>query len=109
LIQQIQKRPRPRGMPRSQERFQTRSGRALLSSSLPPHMTLSPAWRTRLFALAAAVVAVGLGVQIANGSLFWPGLIGGLLLALVAMSVQSRPLLVLLLGGVAAGLIIGNR
>ncbi len=72
-------------------------------------MTLTPAWRTRLFASVATVVAIGLGVQIAQGAFFWPALATGLLAAIVVISIQPRSLLALLLGGAVVGYIVGNR
>jgi O-antigen ligase len=72
-------------------------------------MTLTPAWRTRLFASVATIVAIMLGVQVAHGALFWPSLVAGLLAAIMVISMQPRPLLALLLGGVAVGYIVGNR
>lgn len=69
----------------------------------------SPAWRNRLFAMVATVVAIVLGVQIANGAWFWPTLITGLLAGIIAISIQPRPLLAVTLGVTAIGYIVGNR
>lgn len=72
-------------------------------------MSLTPLWRTRLFAIGAALVAVLLGFAVANGSLFWPlALATGVLLFFVARW-QSRPLTTILLCGLVFGYIIGNR
>jgi len=70
---------------------------------------LSPVWRNRLFAMVATVVAIVLGAQIANGAWFWPTLITGLLAGIVAISIQPRPLLAVILGVTAIGYIVGNR
>ena len=80
-----------------------------MSSKRRSLMTLTPAWRTRLFASVATVVAIGLGVQIAQGAFFWPALAAGLLAAMVVISIQPRSLLALLLGGAVIGYIVGNR
>ncbi len=72
-------------------------------------MTLTPAWRTRLFASVATVVAIGLGVQIAQGAFFWPAVAAGLLTAIMIISIQPRSLLAILLGGAVVGYIVGNR
>lgn len=70
---------------------------------------LSPVWRNRLFALFATVVAMVLGVQIAHGAWFWPTLIAGLLAGVIAISIQPRPLLAVILAVTALGYIVGNR
>lgn len=70
---------------------------------------LSPAWRNRLFASFATVVAIVLGTQIAQGAWFWPTLITGLLAGVIAISIQPRPLLAVILAVTALGYIVGNR
>jgi len=72
-------------------------------------MTLSPAWRTRLFAAAGAVLAVVLGVLIANEAFFWPTLFVGALAGIIAIYIQPLPLPTVLLGGALIGYIVGNR
>ena len=72
-------------------------------------MILSPVWRTRLFTLAGSVLAVVIGVQIANESFFWASLCLGACVALVITRMQSQPLDTVMLGGVLAGYIVGNR
>ena len=72
-------------------------------------MSLAPGWRTRLFAIAAALLAVVLGVQIANGALFWPAVCIGAVGAFVIISLQPHSLTTLLLGGAFVGYIVGNR
>lgn len=72
-------------------------------------MSLTPLWRTRFFASGAALVAVMLGIAVANGSLFWPlALTAGVLLFIVAQW-QSRPLTTVLLCGLVLGYIVGSR
>jgi len=72
-------------------------------------MTLSPVWRTRLFALAGSMLAVVIGVQIANGSFFWASLCLGACVALVVTRTQSLRLDTVMLGAVLVGYIVGNR
>jgi O-antigen ligase len=72
-------------------------------------MPLTPIWRTRISAAAAAALALVLGVQIAQEALFWPMLCAGGLAALVLLRIQSQPLGTLLLGGLLVGYIVGNR
>ena len=72
-------------------------------------MSLAPGWRTRLFAIAGALLAVALGVSIANGSFFWPTVSAGIFAALVVIYFQRQPLATLLLAGAIIGYIVGNR
>jgi O-antigen ligase len=72
-------------------------------------MTLNPALRLRLTAIAAAATAVWLGFQLAQGDMFWPIVCAGLVGAAVLSRVQPVSLSTLLLGLVAAGYIAGNR
>jgi O-antigen ligase len=72
-------------------------------------MSLAPEWRTRLFAIAGALLAVALGVQIAHEAYIWPLVCAGVFAALVVISVQPQPLTTLLLGGALIGYIVGNR
>lgn len=72
-------------------------------------MTLSPAWRTRLFAAAGALLAVVLGVEIAGESFLLPLVFTGALSLVLVMRIQSQPIGTLLLGGALIGYILGNR
>lgn len=72
-------------------------------------MLLAPQWRTRLFAFAGAVLAIALGVEVANESFLWPAVGLGALAALVLIQAQPLPLATLLLGGAMFGYIVGNR
>jgi hypothetical protein len=72
-------------------------------------MSIAPDWRTRLFAIAGALLAVALGVQIAHEAFFWPGLCAGALAAFVVIYVHPQPLSSLLLAGAFIGYIVGNR
>lgn len=72
-------------------------------------MTLAPVWRTRLFAVAGSVLAVVIGVQIANESFFWASLCLGACAALVVRRMQTQPLDAVMLGAVLVGYIAGNR
>lgn len=72
-------------------------------------MTLSPAWRTRLFAAAGALLAVVLGVQIASELLLLPLFFAVAFGLMVVMRVQAQPIGTLLLGGALVGYILGNR
>jgi O-antigen ligase len=75
---------------------------------LDPHMNKN-VWRARLVALASAVAAVWLGGSIAQGELFWPLFISGLLGAVALAQVQPVPMGTLVFGGVVFGYIVGNR
>ncbi|HUR57467.1 MAG TPA: O-antigen ligase family protein [Opitutaceae bacterium] len=70
---------------------------------------ISPQWRVRLFAIAGTVLAVVLGVCIANEAFVWPIAVVGGLLALIFIYIQPHPLPTILLGGAVFGYIVGNR
>jgi hypothetical protein len=72
-------------------------------------MTLPPVQRIRIWSIASLIVAILVGVQIAEGSLFWP-LVVGCVLATI-MLVQSQPLKIgtILVGIVLLGYVVGNR
>lgn len=72
-------------------------------------MTLPPLWRTRLTATGAAVLAVWLGVGLAQQEYFWPLLITGSLLLLAFRHLFSVPIDTLLLGFALVGYLAGNR
>lgn len=72
-------------------------------------MTLTPAWRTRLFAIGASLIALWLGSAIAAQELAWPGLIAATLLGFMLAVVQPRPFGTVLVGAVAFGYVVGNR
>ena len=80
-----------------------------MSSESGSLMPLAPIWRTRLFALAGAALAVALGVEVAHESFFWPAVGLGSLAAIVLIRAQPLPLPTLLLGGAMLGYIVGNR
>lgn len=72
-------------------------------------MSLSPLWRTRLFAAGAAIVAVAVGVAVANNRLFWPVTLSVGIVLFVLAQAQSRPLSAVLLCVAVFGYIVGNR
>jgi O-antigen ligase len=72
-------------------------------------MTLTPTWRTRIAAAIAGVLAIVLGVDVAQGDLLWPALYAGAGAAFFLSRVQPLPLAALLLGGALAGYIAGSR
>jgi O-antigen ligase len=72
-------------------------------------MSLAPGWRTRLFAIAGAVLAIILGVSIASGSFFWPFVSAGIFGALLVIYFKRQPLASILLGAALVGYIVGNR
>lgn len=80
-----------------------------MSSESQAPMLLAPQWRTRLFALAGAVLAIALGVEVANESFLWPAIGLGGLAALVLIRLQPLPFPTLLLGSAMFGYIVGNR
>lgn len=72
-------------------------------------MTLTPIWRTRLFASAGAVLAVVLGAQIAQESFFWASICTGAFAAFILARTQSQSLGTVSLGLLLIGYIVGNR
>jgi hypothetical protein len=70
---------------------------------------LTPAWRTRVFAAGAGVLAVWFGVSIARQEFFWPVLAGVALTLFALARWQPLPLGTVLLGAVVFGYVIGNR
>jgi hypothetical protein len=72
-------------------------------------MTLAPLWRTRFVAVVAVIVAVWLGVAIAQEELAWPVLLVGAFAAFLVVRIQPRPLGTVLLGLVLIGYLVGNR
>lgn len=72
-------------------------------------MTLTPVWRSRLFAAGAALVAVWSSIDLAQGELFWATFLAGTLGLFLLARLQPLPLGTLLLGIVIAGYVIGNR
>ena len=74
-----------------------------MSSGSHAPMLLAPQWRTRLFAFAGAVLAIALGVEVANESFLWPAVGLGALAAIVLIRAQPLPLATLLLGGAMFG------
>jgi O-antigen ligase len=72
-------------------------------------MTLQPAWRTRLFAAGAGLLAVWFGVAIAQQAFFWPAMVAGGLILFALARWQPLPLPTLVLGLAVCGYIVGNR
>lgn len=72
-------------------------------------MSLAPGWRTRLFAIAGALLAIVLSVQIAHGAFFWPIVCAVAVLALLVIRLQPHSLTTLMLAGAFIGYIVGNR
>jgi O-antigen ligase len=72
-------------------------------------MTLAPIWRTRIFAVIAALLAMWCGVAIAQQSFFWPIVIAVALSFFALVRWQPLPLSTALLGVVLFGYIVGNR
>jgi len=70
---------------------------------------LSPAWRNRLVAAAAVLVAVLIGSDIANGALLLPTTCAGTLVALTVVRLQKVSFAALLLGLAIFGYVVGNR
>ena len=70
---------------------------------------MTPVWRTRIFAASGAVLAVAMGVAIAQEALLWPAVLAGALLTVMVIYIQPLPLPTLLLGVAAIGYIVGNR
>ena len=66
-------------------------------------MTLQPAWRTRLFGLAAGALAVWLGVSIAYQEFFWPALFASGLVLFAVARWQPLPLSTVILGVAVCG------
>lgn len=71
-------------------------------------MPLTPAWRIRLFTTVAAVVAVWMGVAIAQGESL-PALVAAVLLGFAVTPWLRLPLGSVLLGAMVFGYIVGNR
>lgn len=72
-------------------------------------MTLSPVWRTRLFGSVAALIALWLGVEIAQQDLALPLLVIATAGVMIVVAIQPLPIPTLLLGGLIVGYIVGNR
>jgi hypothetical protein len=72
-------------------------------------MAMNPIWRVRIWATAATVVALVLGYQIALGNLLGAAVVGLGTLAIVGYRYQPRNLQFLVLAGLFAGYLIGNR
>lgn len=70
---------------------------------------MNPRTRLILVALAAAIVAVFLGAELAAGSYFWPMAAGVLALAGVLVHLLKLEADIILLGLVVFGYIVGNR
>lgn len=72
-------------------------------------MTLQPAWRTRLFGVAAGALAVWLGISIAYQEFFWPAIFATALVLFALARWQPLPLSTVILGAAICGYIVGNR
>lgn len=72
-------------------------------------MTVSVLWRTRLLGTGAGVLAIWLGIAIAQQEFFWPGIISVALLLFVLARWQPLPIGTVLLGIALAGYVVGNR
>lgn len=70
---------------------------------------MNPTWRDRVCVGASAVLAMVLGLELAEGSLEWPLIVAALSLASVGLRFVRISFDVLLLGGLLAGYLIGNR
>lgn len=70
---------------------------------------MNPRTRLLLVSIAAAVVAVWLGAELASGSYFWPMAAAGLALAGVLVHLLKLEADIILLGLVVFGYIVGNR
>lgn len=72
-------------------------------------MTLAPVWRTRLFATAAAILAVWMGSAVANEDLALPAMLVAALACVTVVWIQPLPLTTVLLGVAVIGYVVGNR
>ncbi len=70
---------------------------------------MNPVWRERIVAVAAALLAVWLSYNLADGSWFWPLLAGAITLGAILVRVSHVPLDVLAVGVLLMGYMIGNR
>lgn len=71
--------------------------------------SLTPAWRERLWISGAVVLAVVLGVQIAQGGWLLPGLLGAGVVLFTLYRLKAESLGSFVLAGLLAGYFIGNR
>jgi O-antigen ligase len=70
---------------------------------------ISNAWRNRIIFVVSAVVAVWLGSDIADMELFWPSLVGGVLVLIALSRFLPVPIGTVIVGAVTFGYIVGNR
>ncbi len=70
---------------------------------------MSPVWKQRLFAAAAAIIAIWVGTRVADESLGLPGLLVAALMLVLVGRVQALPIGTVLLGAALVGYIVGNR
>jgi hypothetical protein len=71
--------------------------------------TMSPQLRLLLVSLACAALAVWLGVKIAEGSFFWPGVAAAAAIGAASVRLLRLPLDAILCGWLLIGYIAGNR
>jgi hypothetical protein len=72
-------------------------------------MTFTSATRDRIWMLAGGLMAVVLGVEIAEGSLLLPGLFAGAFIAIALAQAQPLRIPAILIGFALVGYIVGNR
>ncbi len=70
---------------------------------------MNPAWRDRILAGIAAVLAIGLSYHLAEGSLLWPVAVAVLAAGAILVRLTKLPLDALTLGLLLIGYIVGNR
>lgn len=66
-------------------------------------------WRSRLIALGGVVLAVWLGIEVANDSYVLPFLVGGIAIAAISVRLLGAPLEAIAVGSVLFGYFVGNR
>lgn len=70
---------------------------------------VNPWLRQALIVIVCAALAVWLGIELAHGDHFWPGLAGGFAIAAILSRALALPFDVILTGLVLAGYIVANR
>lgn len=71
--------------------------------------TLNPVWRERIWFGGAAVVALWVGLQVALGGLLAPAVVIGVVIVVGLYYLRAEALGKLILAGLLAGYLIGNR
>lgn len=72
-------------------------------------MSLTSTWRTRIVGTIAAVLAVIMAVEVAEGQYFLPVLCMGISTAIGIIHFQPHPLSTIVLGLTVVGYVVGNR